>query len=368
MEAEQSPRGTADLEELLGADQRPLAATDTANTPIGGGQAAGDGGSPAEVEQRVEVLREEFLGSLHRSADAASDEGGGATAAAAPDGGEPATQLQATEDVDEESEVDFEEEVDDEFEDAAEVEDAEREAAEAAAEGSTAAQQAAPSGSAPAAWEGPSTSRAALQLHPLEALDEEPDPLSDAIDAVLAAHEAKASTSGTAGGKGRSGGAASLLSGLLSRVHGGVQAGKQLVGQHIKMGERSGVGGAERNRRMQQTAQAPRREKKTSVRCVLGGAVFCGMWWHSNAWQYSPRVAVWSPMGCAVLLALLLSAWLRAAASGLQANKRTMLSHGAASAALPPQSCPSLATCATWAGQRCSPSRLPAFARFAAVA
>lgn len=334
MEAEQSPRSTPDLEELLQADQRPLAATDTASTAIGGGQAAGDAGSPAEGEQRVEVLREEFISSLHRSADAASDEGGGAAAAAAPDGGEPASQLQATEDVDEESEVEFEEEVDDEFEDAAEVEDAEREAAEAAAEGSTAAQQAAPSGSVPAAWEGPSTSRAALLGRPLETLDEEPDPLSDAIDAVLAAHESKASTSGTAGGKGRSGGAASLLSGLLSRVHGGVQAGKQLVGQHIKMGERSGVGGAERNRRMQQTARAPAKAKM-SVRCVLGEAVFCGMWWHSNAWQYSPRVAVWSLMGCAVLLALLLSAWLRAAASGLQANKRTMPSHGAASAALP---------------------------------
>lgn len=306
MEAEQSPRSTPDPEELLRADQRPLAATDTANTPIGGGQAAGEGGSPAEDEQRMEVLREEFISSLHRSADAASDESGGAAAAAAaPDGGEPASQLQATEDVDEESEVEFEEEVDDEFEDAAEVEDAEREAAEAAAEGSTAAQQAGPSSSVPAAWEGPSTSRAALQFHPLGALEEEPDPESDAIDAVLAAHEAKASTSGAGAG---AAGVLSGLSGLLSRVHGGVQAGKQLLGQHVKMGERSGVGGAERNRRMQRTAQAPRREKKTSIRCVLGGAVFCGMRWHINAWQYSPRVTMWSLMGCAVLIALLLSA------------------------------------------------------------
>ncbi len=272
MEHEASRGSTPDVGEVQQEDLQPISGAGTGSQDFGDG--ADSGGSAEEAEQRVGELRDEFLSTLQRSADEAHSLGGAADGAAAattaPGSDEAAGQLQAIDDI-EEDEEDFED-VEDFLESAGLGQGAEGAAADSAA--ARPAAQAAPSSSgASAAFEGPSTSGASLQGHPLEGLDDDPDAIDAAIEAMLAKHE-EAAASGS--GEGRGGGAASLLTNLLSRVQGGLQSGlqgglevgRQLVGQHVKIGERAGTSAQERAKMRQQRYQAPAKEKKMSMRWV----------------------------------------------------------------------------------------------------
>ena len=285
MEPEERPDSDQEPPSAPGPDPQAGSHAETGD----GGKAAGR--SQEAADQRVAELRSEFLSSLDRQAagEAAAGEGGtpSAAAATAASGGRERqdSRLQAIEGVEEEEEGEEEEEEDGSGSAESEVEEASSSGDAAVASGAAAAALA--GSSAAAAADAPSTS-AGLQAHPVaEGLgiedEDEDDEIERAIDMMLAAERERprrggegAAGSAAAAGAGEAGDSsaatASLLGSLFSKLHSGLAAGAQLVGQHVKLGERSGVGGKERARMQQQRRQGPANKKDVSMRCAAAGA------------------------------------------------------------------------------------------------